>query len=308
MLRQILLAGLLAATASAAAAQEGTVTQSVGTQSAGTQPADRERPWTLSLSGGLTAVQAQADQPFASLGLSRSFGNSWVKAEATYVGSGDARALTIPADTFIGGLSAGHYIGATGLEAHVMLGSRSFDASSFRTQAGVPISVGRSGSLFGIGGSISHDIALQDRLFLTPYAGVDYNQIDFAVALTGPTGRPLSSQRQSASGVIGNAGAALTWLFAADSGSIGLNAAVNTASNIAAVAQVGGNTTGGQRTAAGTPRFVDAPKTSGTWAELGASLSFNASKAVAIDLSVIQTLSFPFGDTTAGIAGLRFRF
>ena len=269
-----------------------------------TAPAAAERPWTLSLLGGITAVQAQADQPFASLGLTRSFGNSWVKGEITYVGSGDARALTIPADTWIGGLSAGTYAGNLGLEGHVSLGRRTFDATSFRTQAGAPISVGRSGSLFGVGGSISYDIALRDRLFITPYAGLDYNQIDFAVALTGPAGRPISSQRQSASGVIGSAGTALTVVFANDGGSIGLNAAFNTASNIAAVAQVGT----GQRTAAGTPRLVDAPKTSGSWGELGATLGINASKAVAIDLSVIQTIGFPFGDTTAGIAGVRFRF
>lgn len=289
-----MLAAVLLAGASAAAAQDGSATHT----------ADSERPWTLSLLGGITAVQAQADQPFASLGIARNFGNSRVKGEVTYVGSGDARALTIPADTWIGGLSAGTYIGNLGLEGHVSLGSRKFDASSFRTQAGVPISVGRSGSLFGIGGSISYDLALNDRLFLTPYAGVNYSQIDFAVALTGPTGRPISIQAQSADGFTGSAGAALTWMFANGGGSFGVNAAFNTASNIAAVAQVGT----GQRTAAGTPRFVDAPKTSGSWGELGATLSFNASKAVAIDLSVIQTVSFPFGDTTAGIAGVRFRF
>ncbi|OYQ33092.1 hypothetical protein CHU93_03315 [Sandarakinorhabdus cyanobacteriorum] len=294
MSRQIMLAAVLLASASAATAQEGSAAQ----------PADRERPWALSLLGGITAVQAQADQPFASLGIARNFGNSWVKGEVTYVGSGDARALTIPADTWIGGLSAGTYVGNLGLEGHVSLGTRKFDASSFRTQAGAPISVGRSGSLFGLGGSVSYDIAVGDRLFLTPYAGVDYSQIDFAVALTGPTGRPISSQSQSADGVTGSAGAALTWMFANDGGSFGLNAAFNTASNIAAVAQVGT----GQRTAAGTPRFVDAPTTKGSWGELGATLSFNASKAVAIDLSVIQTVSFPFGDTTAGIAGVRFRF
>jgi hypothetical protein len=289
-----MLAAMLALGSGVATAQEG----------GATAPADQERPWTLSVLGGITAVQAQADQPFASLGLTRSFGSSWVKAEATYVGSGDARALTIPADTWIGGLSAGTYVGNLGLEGHVSLGSRKFDASRFRTQAGVPITVGRSGSLFGIGGSVSYDLALNDRLFLTPYAGVDYSQIDFAVALTGPTGRPISSQSQTADGVTGSAGAALTWMFANDGGSFGLNAAFNTASNIAAVAQVGT----GQRTAAGTPRLVDAPKTSGNWGELGATLSINASKAVAIDLSLIRTISFLFGDTTAGIAGLRFRF
>jgi len=291
---RVVLAAMLAMGASAAMAQEG------GT----TQPAARERPWTLSLLGGITAVQAQADQPFASLGIARNFGSSWAKAEVTYVGSGDARALTIPADTWIGGLSAGTYVGNLGLEGHVSLGTRRFDASSFRTQAGAPITVGRSGSLFGIGGSVSYDLAVSERLFITPYAGVDYNQIDFAVALTGPAGRPISSQSQSADGVTASAGVALTHMFAGDGGSIGLNAAFNTASNIAAVAQVGT----GQRTAAGTPRLVDAPKTSGSWGELGATVSINVSKAVALDLSVIQTLSFPFGDTTAGIAGLRFRF
>ena len=292
MIRQMLAAAILVAGATGAAAQEGATA------------AEKDRPWTLSMLGGITAVQAQADQPFASLGLTRNFGSSWIKAEVTYVGSGDARALTIPADTWIGGLSAGTYVGNLGLEGHVSLGTRSFDASSFRTQAGAAVTVGRSGSLFGLGGSISYDIAVADRLFITPYAGVDYSQIDFAVALTGPTGRPISSQQQSADGVTGFAGAAFTHMFAADAGSIGLNAAFNTASNIAAVAQVGT----GQRTAAGTPRFVDAPKTSGRWGEVGATLSFNASKAVAIDLSVIQTISFPFGDTTAGMAGLRFRF
>ena len=261
--------------------------------------------WTLSASGGITAVQAQADQPFGSLGIRRDFGSGWVKLEGTYVGSGDARGATIPADTWIGTLSAGTYVGNLGLDAYVSAGSRSFDAASFRTQAGQPIAVDRSGSIFAIGGGISYDIALGEQLFLSPFAGVDYNKIDFAIALTGPLGRPISSQRQSSDGVTGTAGVNLTHLFANDAGSIGLSGAISTASNIAAVGQIGFATRG---TTANSPRFADNPNQSGTWGELGASLSFNVSKAVAIDLSVIQTVSFPFGDTTAGIVGLRFRF
>lgn len=263
-----------------------------------------ERSWTLSASGGITAIQAQADQPFASLGVKRDFGSSWLKLEGTYVGSGDARGATIPADTWIGTLSGGTYVGNLGLDAYVSAGSRSFDAATFRTQAGNPITVDRSGSLFAIGGGISYDIALSDRLFLSPFAGVDYNKIDFALALFGVGGRPVNSQRQSSDGVTGSVGLNLSHVFANDGGSIGLSAALSTASNIAAVGQIGF----AGRTGANTPRFADNPDQSGTWGELGASLSFNASKAVAIDLSVIQTVSFPFGDTTAGIVGLRFRF
>ena len=139
---------------------------------------------------------------------------------------------------------------------------------------------------------------------MSPFASIDYNKIDFAVALFGPGGRPISSQHQSSDGVTGSAGVNLTHLFANDGGSIGLSAALSTASNIAAVGQIGF----ASRSGAVTPRFADAPNQSGTWGELGVSLSVNASKAVAIDLSVIRTVSFPFGDTTAGIVGVRFRF
>jgi hypothetical protein len=278
---------------------------------AATGEADDSRPWTLSVNGGITAIQAQADQPFIGLGLKRDFGNSWVKLEGTYVGSGDARGLTIPADTWIGTLSAGTYVGNLGLDAYVSAGRRSFDAASFRTQAGAPITVDRSGSIFGLGGSISYDIAVGDTLFFTPFAGVDYNQIDFAAALTGPGGNVVGSQRQSSDGVTGSAGVSLAHLFAGDGGSISISGAFSTASNIAAVGQVGfasGGTVGGGRPGSNTPRFADIPNEGGSWGELGASLSVNASKAVAIDLSVIQTISFPFGDTTAGIVGVRFRF
>ena len=264
--------------------------------------------WTLSASGGITAIQAQADQPFGALGLTRDFGNSWLKLEGTYVGSGDARGATIPAASWIGTLSGGTYIGNLGLDAHVSLGTRSFDAAEIRRQAGQPIAVDRSGGLFAVGGSVSYDIALGDRLFLSPTLGVDYNRIDFAIALFGPTGSPIGSQRQASDGVTGSAGASLTRLFANDAGSIGVSAAFSTASNIAAVGQIGfgGSTRGGRGTLL--PRFAGTPAQGGSWGEVGASLSFNATKAIAIDFNVVQTISFPFGDATAGIAGLRFKF
>jgi hypothetical protein len=272
---------------------------------------DDSRPWTLSATGGITAIQAQADQPFVGLGIKRDFGSSWLKLEGTWVGSGDARGATIPADTWIGTLSAGTYAGNLGLDAYVSAGRRSFDAASFRTQAGQPITVDRSGSIFGVGGSISYDIAVGDKLFFTPFVGADYNNIDFAIALTGPGGNVIGSQNQSSDGVTGSAGVSLAHLFANEGGSISVSGAISTASNIAAVGQIGfasGGTTTGGRPGSNTPRFADIPNQGGSWGELGASLSVNASKAIAIDLSVIQTISFPFGDTTAGIVGLRFRF
>lgn len=263
-----------------------------------------DRNWTLSASGGITAIQAQADQPFAALGLKRNFGDSWLKLEGTYAGSGGARGATIPAESWIGTLSGGTAMGNVSLDAYVSAGTRSFDVAALRSQAGAPITVDRSGSLFAVGGGIAYDIALTEKLFLSPFVGVDYNKIDFAIAVFGPAGRPIGSQRQSSDGVTGSAGVNLMHLFADDGGSIGVSVAVSTASNVAAVGQVGFV----NRPGANTPRFADIPTQGGTWGEVGASVSINATKAVAIDLSIIQTVSFPFGDTTAGIVGLRFRF
>jgi hypothetical protein len=272
-------------------------------QAQGAADAD-DRPWTLSVSGGITAIQAQTDQPFVGMGISRRFDDSWVKLEAAWVGSGDARGSTIPADTLIATFSAGTYIGNLGLDAYVLGGPRRFDAARFRAQNGTMLVIDRSGSLFGIGGGISYDVAVADRLFLTPFASVDYTQIDFSTATFGPNGRPIGAQQQSSDGVTGSAGVSLAHLFANDGGSIGVSAAFNTASNIAAIGQIGRAT----RTGNGPPRFANTPDEGGSWAELGGTLSFNLSENVAADLSLVQTISFPFGDATAGTLGLRFRF
>lgn len=279
-----------------------------GTALAQDGPADPapapERSWTLSASGGVTAIADQADQPFVSLGLTRDFGGAWVRLDGTWIGSGDARGLTIPADTWIGTLSAGTYAGSLGLDGYVSLGSREFDPAGRRTAGGQEITLDRSGGLFAVGASVNYDLALTPVLFLSPYAGVDYTRIDFATAIIGPGGATIGSSAQASDGVTGTAGASLARLLAGNGGSVALWGALSTASNIAAVGQLGF----ANRAGAGTPRIADNPDEGGTWGELGASVSLNASTAVAIDLSAIQTVSFPFGDSTAALVGLRLRF
>lgn len=270
---------------------------------AGDDAPDRQE-WTLSVSGGITAIEGQADQPFASLGVSRDLGASWIQVEGTWVGSGEARGLTIPADTWIGTLSAGTYIGNLGLDAYVMGGWRDFDPASSHTQAGVPISLDRSGGIFGVGAGVSYDIVLSDAAFLTPFAAVDYNRIDFASAIAGPGGSVIGSEQQESEGVTGRAGASLAYLFAPDGGIASLSAAFSTADNIAAVGQIGFVNQPGVNP----PRFADTALQGGSWGELGGSLSFDLSRAVTLDLTAVTTVSFPFGDSTVGLAGLRFRF
>jgi hypothetical protein len=147
-------------------------------------------------------------------------------------------------------------------------------------------------------------VALSQRLFVTPFAGIDYTRIDFATAVISPAGRPLNARKQASDGVTGSAGVALAQLFANDGGSIGVSAAFNAADNIAAVGQIGR----ASPISRAAPRFAGTPDEGGSWGEIGGSLSFNLGPRVAIDLNLLQTISFPFGDTTAGTAGLRFRF
>jgi len=279
----ILLAALLAAPAAA-------------------QNTEAETPWSISVTGGITAVQSQADQPFGSIALKRDIGTGYVRAAITYVGSGDARGLAVPADSWIGTLGGGASIGDVSLDGYVNFGRRSFDPARIRTQAGTAVNLDRSGSLFGIGGTITYDITAGDRLFVSPFVGVDYNSIDFAVAVIGPGGNVVSTLDDKADGVTGTGGVAITHLFAGDGGSISLSGALSTTSNIAAVGQLG------QRTGTVQPRFVQTGNVADSWGEVAGTLSFNVSRSVAIDLSLIQTIGFAFGDTTAGSATLRFAF
>jgi hypothetical protein len=261
-----------------------------------------ERPWSISLTGGITAVQAQADQPFGSLSVKRDIGDAYVRGAITYVGSGDARGLVIPADTWIGTLGAGGSFGDLSLDGYVNFGRRSFEPARLRTQGGTAVNLDRTGGLFGIGATLTYDIAAGDRLFVSPFVGVDYNSIDFSVAVIGPGGNVINALDDKADGVTGTGGVAITHLFAGDGGSISLSGAFSTASNIAAVGQLG------QRTGSALPRFVQNGNAADSWGEVAGTISFNVSEGVAIDLSVIQTIGFAFGDTTAGSATLRFAF
>jgi hypothetical protein len=45
--------------------------------------AEDEARWTLSLSGGTTRLENRGDQPFYSLGISRNFGDSYLRLTGT---------------------------------------------------------------------------------------------------------------------------------------------------------------------------------------------------------------------------------
>ncbi|WP_310495973.1 autotransporter domain-containing protein [Sandarakinorhabdus sp.] len=262
--------------------------------------AEAARPWSLAVIGGLTAVQSQSDQPFAGISLRRALGNAYVRGGLTWVGSGNARGLAIPADTWLGTIGAGTSMGAVSLDGYVNFGQRKFNDASFRRPDGTRVLLDRSGSTFGIGGTATWDIAVGKDWFVSPFAALDYNSVDFAVATR--VGNVVTGSLQDKSdGVTGTGGVGISYILPGEGGSLGLSAAFSHASNLAAVGQIG-------RTGANLPRFVDSGTAPDSWGEIAATTSFDISPSVAIDLSLVQTIGFAFGDTTAGSATLRFAF
>jgi hypothetical protein len=270
------------------------------------QTNEAQPAWEVSVGGGLAAIEQQTDQPFASLTLRRNLGGGYLDTGLSYIDSGTlvplaTGGLTVPASTFIASLGAGFTVGRWTVEGYAAHGWRRFQDAQVRGQSGRIINVDRSGTLITLSGSVSHEFTLGERTGLAPFAGVDYTKLDFAFALVPAGGQAVSSQRQSSDGVTGRAGLLLVTLVGDDGSSIGVSAAGNTASNIAAVTSIGG---GGTLV----PRLVQSRDIKDSWADIGANASLSLGHRLWLDLSVVQTLGFDFGEVTAGTASLRIGF
>src|SRR5688572_7077228 len=116
-------------------------------------PAD----WSLSLSGGITTIAGEGEQPFASLALYRYFGAGFVRAGiAWFDGEGEPDvAVPLPARTRQITVGGGYQAGRVLLDAHATLGSRDFTPPGPDRTAGRIVSDETDGSLLTIGGSVT---------------------------------------------------------------------------------------------------------------------------------------------------------
>lgn len=263
-----------------------------------------KKDWSISATGGTTIFGGDGDQPFASLGLTRHFGDTYVRLTGTYIdgGSDDGAPLsTVPASTRQITLGAGTYLGALGVDAYVSLGDRQFDRRAFTTRTGQTLALDSNGSSFGAGLSLIYEIPLGDNGILAPFIAGDYSRISIARALALPGGTSLGEESHE-DGVTGSLGASALWLFGPDQRhSIGLYTAALASSNNSAY-----NGTNAQRaTALG---IGDRPGVSDEWVEYGATAAFGLADAFDLQVGVVRTAGFLGPEATSVTGGLSFRF
>jgi len=164
-------------------------------------------------------------------------------------------------------------------------------------------SISSSGNAFGVGGAISYDLALNQRLFLTPTIAVDYNQLDIARVLQGQNGE-ITGIENTEDGVTGTFGLALQRIFGADDNHVGsIVGNLVTTSNTTSF-NPGTNQSAVLRALA----TRDQPGQKDSWSEVGVAFSFALGKRLRLDLSVLQTIGFLNSDATSFSTGLRYSF
>ena len=255
--------------------------------------------WTASLGGGTSRLGPDLNQTYASASLARDFGASYLRGDVTwFTGDDGAGRLRTSADTIEFGLALGRSFGALTAEISGAAGHRSFDDVRVTGPNGQTVTVGGSGSLWSIGGSLSYLVPLSEHWSLTPSASISYSSLDVARPVAGPRGRATRNpfvQRER-----GTTGAATLSLdrTIGETGSLGVQASVVTTSNAASVT----------RTGAAAPRLLEGSGRAESWAEFGANATIGLSPAVALDLAVVQTAGLSPSESATGSAALRFRF
>ena len=267
---------------------------------------DNPPPWRLDVTGGLTSFGGDQEQPYISASLRRDLGDFFVSLGGSLVGyDGPAPAIgdTIPATTRQAVLGFGYSSESLSIDSYVSLGDRDFDTIDIATQNGAVVQFEADGSSWGTGIAITYQQPLGGRWFISPFAALDYSEIDTVQAIQGPVNQ-LFAREVEESGVTGSGGATLQYALGEDyQHSLGLYSAFVATSNAASTTRIGaaGSATSTSRPVAGTGDGDG-------WFEYGASASFSLSEAIFLDLFVSRTAGLRFGEATSGSVGLSFTF
>lgn len=263
-----------------------------------------ETSWTIGISGGVTSIDGNSDQQFGSVSLSRDFGDSYAGISLTHVDSGNVAGLinAVPASTTEMGLNAGTSFDALSFDVYLSVGRRNFDIESIERN-GLMASISSSGNAFGIGGSMNYDIPLSTSLFLTPSVGIDYNELDTARIVQGPTGQQVAIENNE-NGVTGTFGFAAQKIFGDSASHVGaVLANFVTTSNTTSF-----NPGTSQSAVLRALATRDQPGQKDSWVEVGGALSLTIAPQLRLDISALQTIGFLNTDATSVSLGLRYSF
>lgn len=261
--------------------------------------------WSASLSAGTATLENRGDQPFYSIGITRSFKDGYVRLSGTHIDTREGQGLfgAVPAKTDQITLAGGASFGSLNLDGYVSLGRRKFGAEAFRRLNGQTINIASNGKTSAIGASLTYDLPLGSRGFFSPFAALDYSRVDTARAITVPV-RGLITQKEKQDGVTFTLGSTAQVMFGANSAhSIGAYGAFVSSSNATAYSRGTSPVAAARLLGA-----LDVPGSKDSWAEYGVTASFRIAKPLRLDLSLVRTAGFANAESTSGSVGLRISF
>lgn len=258
--------------------------------------------WSLSLSGGITTIAGEDEQPFVSLALYRYFGAGFVRAGVAWLdGAGEPDvAEPLPAETRQFTIGGGYQAGRVLLDAYLTLGSRDFTPPGPDRTNGRVVRDETEGSLVTAGGSVTWDVPAGESWSVAPFLSLSYSELDTARTLVPQSGDPLIEESRE-SGLTGIAGVSAERIW--PGGSLGVYLAAAATSNRASV-----NRQGSGLPASRGSQLIPAEDEGDAWLEYGISGSIQLSRDVSLDALVVRTAGFSRGETTSASAGVRVRF
>jgi autotransporter-like protein len=258
--------------------------------------------WSVSLSGGLATIAGEGEQPFASLGLYRYFGDGFVRANvAWFDGEGEPGvAEPLPARTRQVTIGGGYQAGRVLLDAYATLGSRDFTPPAPARTNGRVVRDDSKGSLFTLGGSVTWDAPAGESWSIAPFVSLSYSALDTARTLVPPAGDPVIAESRE-SGLTGIAGVSAERIWRG--GSLGVYLAAAATSNRASI-----NRQGSGLAASRTPQLIPAEDDGDAWLEYGISGSIQLSPDISLDALLVRTAGFDLGETTSASTGVRIQF
>lgn len=261
--------------------------------------AEEGNGWRLGISGGTTLYTGDDDPQFASIAITREFENGYVEISGSLVRGGVTQGLlnAVPVDSEAITLSAGRSFGDVSFDGYISAGQRRFDPE---TLPGGRVTINSDGASFAVGGALTYDVALGDTVILSPFAAVDYDEVDIARAVILPGG-DVRTVKSSEDGVTGSVGASLQKLLGDHA--VGVNAAFVATSNSSAARSGTGSETITRIVAA-----RNVPGQSDEWVEVGASASFAIAEKWGLNMNLNRSLGFTGPEATTLTAGLSFRF
>ncbi|WP_422343217.1 autotransporter outer membrane beta-barrel domain-containing protein [Parasphingorhabdus sp.] len=267
---------------------------------------ESENQWRVGISGGATLVGDVDDQTYASASITRNIGDGYVQLSGTLVDAGDAQGLifAVPASSQQVRLSGGIGLDEVGLDAYISIGRRKFDDELIGND-GNRVIVNSNGNIFGIGGSVTYDLAVGEDGFLSPSIAVDYNSVDIGRVVVLPSGRQATVEEKE-EGVSGTLSLTYTHLFGNDANH-GVSPYVALVASSNSTAFSPGSNAGGSRMAQ-LVAIRNQPGQGDVWAELGASASFAITDQLRLSLFATQSIGFVGPEATSLGAGISLGF